>query len=77
MRCESSGELYPLTTTFRAIPSSSPLTFAVLSPHVWHFRLGHPGDVILSTLRRSNSIDCNKQCLSFLSVGKISSNSLP
>lgn len=60
MRCGSSGDLYPFLPNFRAISPFAPSAFSVISPHIWHSRLGHPGDVILSSLRSSHLIKCNK-----------------
>ena len=60
MRCESSGDLYPFTSTTQAIQTTTPSVFAVLSSNVWHSRLGHPGDVVLNSLRSNNLIECNK-----------------
>ena len=54
MRSNSRGELYPLTTTNNASPS----TFAALAPTLWHERLGHPGASILSSLSQNNFIQC-------------------
>jgi len=59
MRCNSSGNLHPLTTR-PYHPSSTPYTFAILSNEIWHSHLGHPGVSILSYLHRNNSILCNK-----------------
>ncbi|XP_021724340.1 uncharacterized protein LOC110691714 [Chenopodium quinoa] len=39
MRCDSQGDLYPLTTT---LSSTSPSTFTTLASSIWHDRLGHP-----------------------------------
>ncbi|KAL2894569.1 Retrovirus-related Pol polyprotein from transposon RE2 [Bienertia sinuspersici] len=61
VRCNSSGDLYPFFSDRQVISSSTPLAFAVVSPSVWHSRLGHPGNAILSTLRSSNLIQCNKE----------------
>ncbi|KAK9061543.1 hypothetical protein SSX86_018725 [Deinandra increscens subsp. villosa] len=55
LRCDSSGDLYPLST-----PSSrltSPATFAALSQDLWHSRLGHPGSSILRVLNSRKLID--------------------
>ncbi|XP_015162132.1 putative uncharacterized protein DDB_G0284695 [Solanum tuberosum] len=49
MRCESRGELYPITT-----PTTSPSSFAVLAPSLWHDRLGHPRRPVLNSLRKNN-----------------------
>ena len=59
MRCNSSGDLYPVTTR-PTIDFSTPSTFTVVSPDLWHNRLGHPGTPVLSSLRRNNFIICNK-----------------
>ncbi|XP_074318705.1 uncharacterized protein LOC141655528 [Silene latifolia] len=51
MRCDSRGDLYQLSaaqqSVFAAFPSSS-----------WHARLGHPGDPIMSFLKKNKLIDC-------------------
>lgn len=63
MRCDSTGDLYPVHTT----PHYSitfPSTFAAISPLLWHNRLGHPGDSILSSLRHNNFIECNRTSFS-------------
>ena len=59
MRCNSSGDLYPITTRppNKTFP---PSTFVVLSMELWHNRLGHPGSIILSSLHRDNFLECNK-----------------
>ena len=54
MRSNRRGELYPLTTTNNASPS----TFAALAPSLWHERLGHPRASILSSLSQNNFIKC-------------------
>jgi len=56
MRCESRGDLYPITTS-QAI---SPSTFAALAPSLWHARLGHPGAPVVDSLRKNKFIECNK-----------------
>ncbi|KAK4364178.1 hypothetical protein RND71_015536 [Anisodus tanguticus] len=43
MRCDSTGDLYPITTIV-GHPTSSPSTFAAISSLLWHNRLGHSGD---------------------------------
>ena len=55
MRCESTGDLYPLptSTTNLTILES---TFAAISPTLWHNRLGHPRVSILHSLRNDNFI---------------------
>ncbi|KAJ9543556.1 hypothetical protein OSB04_023263 [Centaurea solstitialis] len=59
MRCNSKGDLYPITST-PFIGTSPPTSFAALSPELWHNRLGHPGAHVLSSLRQNNFIICNK-----------------
>ena len=56
MRCKSTGDLYPLTSS----ATSSPFSFTALSPSLWHSRLGHPRNAILNSLRTTNLISCNK-----------------
>ncbi|KAJ9552077.1 hypothetical protein OSB04_016122 [Centaurea solstitialis] len=53
-RCNSSGDLYPLSLPSAA--SSSPSTFAALTQDRWHQRLGHPGASLLRLLHKQNSI---------------------
>ncbi|WVZ15786.1 hypothetical protein V8G54_013352 [Vigna mungo] len=61
MRCNSSGDLYPIPSKDQAISSPTfPSALTVLSPNLWHNRLGHPGPTILSSLCRQNFINCNK-----------------
>lgn len=62
MRCESTGELYPINAKNR---TTSPSTFLVASPNLWHSRLGHPGQAILNSLRNNDLIKCNKARTSF------------
>ncbi|WVZ17679.1 hypothetical protein V8G54_010661 [Vigna mungo] len=48
MRCNSSGDLYPIPSKDQAISSPTfPSALTVLSPNLWHNRLGHPGPTIL------------------------------
>ncbi|GJY25695.1 ribonuclease H-like domain-containing protein [Tanacetum coccineum] len=55
LRCDSTGDLYPVTA-----PSPIPYVFLV-SQHMWHHRLGHPGSEVLRHLVSNNSISCNKE----------------
>jgi len=58
-RCNSSGDLYPLTT--RPYTSAQPpYTFAALPNEVWHNRLGHKGTQVLNSLHRNKFLICNK-----------------
>jgi len=59
LRCNSSGDLYPVTTR-PPIGITPPSTFTVLSPELWHSRLGHPGGPVLSSLRKNNLIVYNE-----------------
>ncbi|GJS46116.1 ribonuclease H-like domain-containing protein [Tanacetum coccineum] len=54
LRYDSTGDLYPVT-------APSPILHAFLvSQHMWHPRLGHPGSEVLRRLVSSNFISCNK-----------------
>nr|KYP55172.1 Retrovirus-related Pol polyprotein from transposon TNT 1-94 [Cajanus cajan] len=54
MRCESWGELYPITKP------TNPYTFAAVTPSLWHDRLGHLGAPVLTSLRKNKLIKCNQ-----------------
>ena len=51
IRCNSSGDLYPVTSS---LLSSPPFTFAAISGNLWHSRLGHPGPSIFQFLRKND-----------------------
>ena len=53
MRCDSWGDLYPITTL---INNQATCTFAAISPKLWHDRLGYPGAPILDALRHNKNI---------------------
>ncbi|GJZ51058.1 ribonuclease H-like domain-containing protein [Tanacetum coccineum] len=55
LRCDSTGDLYPVTA-----PSPIPHAFLV-SQHMWHHHLGHPGSDVLRRLVSNNVISCNKK----------------
>ncbi|GJY36293.1 ribonuclease H-like domain-containing protein [Tanacetum coccineum] len=55
LRCDITGDLYQATT-----PSHIPYAFLV-SQHMWHQRLGHPGGEVLRRLVSSNFISYNKE----------------
>nr|GEW40943.1 hypothetical protein [Tanacetum cinerariifolium] len=59
MRCNGSGDLYPLSTTM-ICHHTSPSTFAALSQDLWHHRLGRPGARILNSLKNKRYIQCNQ-----------------
>ncbi|XP_026431206.1 uncharacterized protein LOC113328305 [Papaver somniferum] len=64
LRCDSSGELYPITTSAVQSSFSPPphqYSLAVCSPTIWHSRLGHPGKAVLDALRTKSFIQCNKE----------------
>ncbi|XP_071712692.1 uncharacterized protein [Rutidosis leptorrhynchoides] len=56
MRCESSGDLYPIhiSKLLQHLPSAF-----IASSDLWHKRLGHPGASILLSLKNKNYISCN------------------
>ncbi|XP_071713427.1 uncharacterized protein [Rutidosis leptorrhynchoides] len=56
LRCDSTGDLYPV-----ASPTSQPTHQALLtSPVTWHQRFGHPGNDVFQKLISSKNIICNK-----------------
>ncbi|KAJ9560502.1 LOW QUALITY PROTEIN: hypothetical protein OSB04_005662 [Centaurea solstitialis] len=63
MRCNSSGDLYPIPSSFKS-SRSTPSTFVVVKPSIWHARLGHPGPTILQSLRSSNLISSSSDSFS-------------
>ncbi|GJW91542.1 ribonuclease H-like domain-containing protein [Tanacetum coccineum] len=57
LRCDSTGDLYPVTQQ----PSSqNPVVLLSFSSTTWHRRLGHPGDDVLRRLESENLISCHK-----------------
>ncbi|GJX38725.1 ribonuclease H-like domain-containing protein [Tanacetum coccineum] len=56
IRCDSSGNLYPVTK-----PSTLPAAFLSTSSSMWHQPLGHPGDEVLRSLVSRQFISCNKE----------------
>jgi hypothetical protein len=54
LRCESSGDLYPLR-----LPHHQALT-ASATTSLWHQRLGHPGHPVTSQILQSFDFQCNK-----------------
>ncbi|GKD86283.1 ribonuclease H-like domain-containing protein [Tanacetum coccineum] len=60
LRCDSTGDLYPITQQ----PSSQTLVVLLsFSSTTWHRRLGHPGDDVLHRLESRNLISCRKSKL--------------
>ena len=55
LRCNSHGDLY--TIPHRLPPRCH---VAVVSPELWHSRLGHPAPVVVQTLNKLSAIQCNK-----------------
>ncbi|CAH9094726.1 unnamed protein product [Cuscuta europaea] len=67
LRCDSTGDLYPLfanTPVNSSVPHSA---LTAISPDLWHIRLEHPGAAVLRSLRHSNLIDCNKSHMTYCS----------
>ncbi|XP_071688129.1 uncharacterized protein [Rutidosis leptorrhynchoides] len=60
LRCNSTGDLYPLTASMLHQIKKSPSTFIALSSNIWHHRLGHPSNDILRSLKNKNYIQFNK-----------------
>jgi hypothetical protein len=58
LRCESSGELYPLHPPKHLTFSASTATV-----DLWHARLGHPGHNTLSQVLHSFDFRCNKSAV--------------
>ncbi|XP_021771211.1 uncharacterized protein LOC110735345, partial [Chenopodium quinoa] len=54
MRCDSSGDLYPLFPSNQA-NSVTHSNLSVVSSDLWHNRLGHPDDTVLRSLSTNNS----------------------
>ncbi|KAJ9542336.1 hypothetical protein OSB04_028842 [Centaurea solstitialis] len=61
MRCDSQGDLYPVTHVSRYLPTvaSTYTSLSAISPSIWHARLGHHGAPIFQFLKHNNSISCN------------------
>ncbi|GJU63363.1 ribonuclease H-like domain-containing protein [Tanacetum coccineum] len=60
LRCDSTGDLYPVTQQ----PSlQTPVVLLSFNSTTWHRRLGHPGKDVLRHLESSNLISCNKSKL--------------
>ncbi|GJR32061.1 ribonuclease H-like domain-containing protein [Tanacetum coccineum] len=55
LRCDSSGDLYPVTQ-----PSRTPHALLSISPTTWHQRLRHPEEEVLCSLVSRQFISCNK-----------------
>jgi len=55
LRCNSNGDLY-------TIPHHMPprCHVAIVSPELWHSRLGHPAPAVVNTLTKLSAIQCNK-----------------
>ncbi|KAI3693821.1 hypothetical protein L1987_76773 [Smallanthus sonchifolius] len=59
LRCNSSGDLYPLTTNFIQ-PPTKPTALVGITQDRWHQRLGHPGNSLLHSLKSSSFINFSK-----------------
>lgn len=64
LRCNSSGPLYLVTPTIEATPLA--LAASTTSALIWHYRLGHPGNSVLSSLSSAGSVTYNKADLTTL-----------
>ncbi|GJW50266.1 ribonuclease H-like domain-containing protein [Tanacetum coccineum] len=63
LRCDSTGDLYPVTQQ----PSpQTPVVLLSFSSTTWHRCLGHPGDDVLRCLESKKLISCRKSKLSAL-----------
>lgn len=60
VRCESSGDLYPLPASFNKQTPSTSTALLASSPFLWHKRLGHTNKSVSNSLVSSNSIQINK-----------------
>ncbi|GJY80618.1 ribonuclease H-like domain-containing protein [Tanacetum coccineum] len=63
IRCDSTGDLYPVT---QQPPFQSPVVLLAFSSTTWNRRLGHPEEDVLRRLESSNLISRNKSKLSAL-----------
>uniref|UniRef100_A0A251TLB0 Putative ribonuclease H-like domain, GAG-pre-integrase domain protein n=1 Tax=Helianthus annuus TaxID=4232 RepID=A0A251TLB0_HELAN len=59
LRCNSTGDLYPLTEPL-PLPSTQPSAFVAVPQDRWHQRLGHPGKHLLQSLKLSSFVDFGK-----------------
>ncbi|XP_074315134.1 uncharacterized protein LOC141651316 [Silene latifolia] len=57
MRCNSRGNLYPISGTNTS--QLSPNFVGLAASSLWHDRLVHPGNATMSCLRSNKLIDCN------------------
>ncbi|XP_021715960.1 uncharacterized protein LOC110683860 [Chenopodium quinoa] len=48
MRCDSTGDLYPIFPSNQANSKVNHSNFIALSSDLWHRRLGHPGDAVFT-----------------------------
>jgi len=55
LRCNSNGDLYTIS---HHMPPRCHV--AVVSPELWHSRLGHPAPAVVNTLNKLSAIQCNK-----------------
>jgi len=57
LRCNSSGDLYTISP---ASPSTAASCSLAVTSTLWHHRLGHPSDCVVTSLRNMSIITCNK-----------------
>jgi histone deacetylase 1/2 len=60
LRCDSSGELYPLRQVNNTSARPPATLLASHDSSLWHARLGHPGHAALQRLSRSIGFSCSK-----------------
>ena len=53
LRCNSNGDLYTIP---HHMPTPSRCHVAVVSPELWHSRLGHPAPAVVATLNKLSAI---------------------
>ncbi|XP_037497741.1 uncharacterized mitochondrial protein AtMg00810-like [Jatropha curcas] len=54
LRCDSTGDLYPITNFACLSMFFAPSAFSAISLDQWHNRLGHPGIDVIKSLRHSD-----------------------
>lgn len=63
-RCEISGELYPVAQAQSTRATYLATSLVIVSPDIWHSRLGHPGAPLFSLLQSKNIIRRDKYFIS-------------
>jgi len=60
LRCDSSGDLYPLRWPTSSGPAQAQALLASQDSKLWHARLGHPGEDSLRRVLHSFGFSCSK-----------------